>query len=129
MDNHNCRALLVTDMNFVQTIDINQIAIYVYAGNATDLKNCRSIGGHVAILAGTAISYNAKWHKTISTSSTEAEFIQKISAAMMAKYLRMIMIELKIEQKGPMMIFEDSTAAMMMANASEPNRRTHHIDM
>eukprot|EP00957_Ditylum_brightwellii_P036217 2743814-Ditylum_brightwellii.AAC.1 len=39
------------------------------------------------------------------------------------------MLALKVKQKSPTMIFEDSTAAIMMANASKLNGRTCHIDI
>eukprot|EP00957_Ditylum_brightwellii_P074752 5681325-Ditylum_brightwellii.AAC.1 len=72
-----------------------------------------SIKVHAAILAGAAIAYSAKWHKTISTSIMEAEFIQATSVAKMARYLRIIMLKLKVEQKGPMIVLIDNSAAII----------------
>eukprot|EP00957_Ditylum_brightwellii_P164073 12492499-Ditylum_brightwellii.AAC.1 len=74
MGNHTHRALLETNLKFAHPIDIDQISIYVDPVHTTGLKKCRSIGGHVAILAGSAIEYRGKWQKTVSTTSTEAEF-------------------------------------------------------
>eukprot|EP00957_Ditylum_brightwellii_P018657 1401522-Ditylum_brightwellii.AAC.1 len=39
------------------------------------------------------------------------------------------MLELKMNQEGSTMTFEDSTAAIMMANANKPNGRTRHINI
>eukprot|EP00957_Ditylum_brightwellii_P059463 4514280-Ditylum_brightwellii.AAC.1 len=47
----------------------------------------------------------------------------------LAKYLRVILEELSIEQRGPTTIYEDNAAAIMMANISKPNDRTRHIDI
>eukprot|EP00957_Ditylum_brightwellii_P091015 6929490-Ditylum_brightwellii.AAC.1 len=80
-------------------------------------------------MSGAAMDYSAKWHQTGTTSSTEATFIQATSTAKMAKYIRAILKELKINQHGPSIIYEDNTAAIMMANASKPNGRARHIDI
>eukprot|EP00957_Ditylum_brightwellii_P096130 7323968-Ditylum_brightwellii.AAC.1 len=34
-----------------------------------------------------------------------------------------------MEQEGPTMMYEDTDAAIMMANTSKPNGRTRHIDI
>eukprot|EP00957_Ditylum_brightwellii_P064498 4894677-Ditylum_brightwellii.AAC.1 len=65
----------------------------------------------------------------MATSSTEAEFVQAISAIKMAKYLHTILNELGIAQHKPTMVYEDNAAAIMMANANKPNDCTWHIDM
>eukprot|EP00957_Ditylum_brightwellii_P025685 1942946-Ditylum_brightwellii.AAC.1 len=70
------------------------MTIYLDTVHATNLKNIRFIEGHIAIMVGAAITYGANWHQIVSTSSTEADFIQATSAANMAKYLRIILVEL-----------------------------------
>eukprot|EP00957_Ditylum_brightwellii_P019400 1463436-Ditylum_brightwellii.AAC.1 len=80
-------------------------------------------------MTGAAIAYDAKWHQMVSTSSTEAEFVQVMSTAKIAKYLRIILKELCIKQKGPIIIYEDNATAIMITNASKLNGRTGHIDI
>eukprot|EP00957_Ditylum_brightwellii_P187709 14293377-Ditylum_brightwellii.AAC.1 len=80
-------------------------------------------------MTGAAVAYSAKWHQIMPTSSTEAEFIQATSVAQMAKYICMILKELKIKQQGPTIIYEDNAAAIMMANMSKPNKRTRNINI
>eukprot|EP00957_Ditylum_brightwellii_P041891 3172860-Ditylum_brightwellii.AAC.1 len=70
-------------------------------------------------MIGAAIAYSTKWHQTVFTSSIEAEFIQETYAAKIAKYIHAILKELKMEQDGPMMIYEDNATVIMMANASK----------
>eukprot|EP00957_Ditylum_brightwellii_P174696 13302068-Ditylum_brightwellii.AAC.1 len=82
----------------------NQLGMYVDATHATDLKYRQSIGGQVALFTGTAIAYSAKWQIIVATSSTEAEFVQAVSATKMAKYLCTVLNELGITQQGPTMI-------------------------
>ena len=85
------------DLRFVKPTTRMQLAIYVDAAHATDLRTRQSISGLVATLNGTAIAYKAKWQLTVSTSSTEAEFIAAVSAGKMAKHLRYILDELGVE--------------------------------
>eukprot|EP00957_Ditylum_brightwellii_P207227 15352063-Ditylum_brightwellii.AAC.1 len=66
---------------------------------------------------------------TVTTSSTETEFVQAVSATKMAKYLCTVLNELGIVQQGPTMIYKDNTAAILVANANKPNSRTRHIDI
>eukprot|EP00957_Ditylum_brightwellii_P171056 13021828-Ditylum_brightwellii.AAC.1 len=83
----------------------------------------------MAVITYTAIAYRAKWHQKVSTSLTEVEFIQATSAAKMAKYIQVILKELKIKQYGPTIMYKDNATAIMMVKASEPNRRTRHINI
>eukprot|EP00957_Ditylum_brightwellii_P126442 9638239-Ditylum_brightwellii.AAC.1 len=94
-----------------------------------DIKSRQSIGGHVTIMTGATIAYSAKRHQTVFTSLAEAEFIQATSITKMDKYTYVILKELKIEQDGPMMIYEDNAAAIMLANKNKPNGRTQHNDI
>eukprot|EP00957_Ditylum_brightwellii_P212240 15367126-Ditylum_brightwellii.AAC.1 len=103
----------------------DQLAIYVDAAHATDIKCKQSMGG--ALFAGTAIAYTTKWQITMVTSSTEAEFIQAISVAKMAKYLQTVLNELDIQQCEPTTFCEDNAAAIMMAYNNKPNGWTQHI--
>eukprot|EP00957_Ditylum_brightwellii_P186969 14238916-Ditylum_brightwellii.AAC.1 len=47
----------------------------------------------------------------------------------MVKYIQAIFKELKMEQGGPTMVYEDNAAAIMMTNTSKPNGRTRHINI
>eukprot|EP00957_Ditylum_brightwellii_P191462 14577143-Ditylum_brightwellii.AAC.1 len=86
MGNHKTRAPSETDLKFQHPSILDQLTIYVDAANIMNIKSRILIGGHVAVMAGTAIAYSAKWHQTVSISSTKAEFIQATSATKMAKY-------------------------------------------
>eukprot|EP00957_Ditylum_brightwellii_P178748 13615034-Ditylum_brightwellii.AAC.1 len=47
----------------------------------------------------------------------------------MAKYLKSVLNKLGIQQCGPIMIYEDNAAVIMMASNRRPNGRTLHIDI
>jgi hypothetical protein len=102
---------------------------YVDAAHATDLVSRRSVTGFVFCLAGGAIAYKSKLQATVSTSSTEAEFIAAVHAAKTAKYLRSVLTELGFPPDGPTRLHEDNQAAIAMINDSKPTPRSRHIDI
>ncbi|KAI2489070.1 gag-polypeptide of LTR copia-type [Fragilaria crotonensis] len=57
---------------------IAHLAGYVDAAHATDLSTRRSITGLAFMLCGGPIAYKSKVQSTVSTSSTEAEFIAAV---------------------------------------------------
>jgi hypothetical protein len=104
-----------------------QLTGYVDAAHANDVSTRRSVTGIVFTLCGGAISYRSKLQPTVSTSSTEAEFIAAVSAAKTALYLRSILHELGVTQHGPTILYEDNQATILMVNASRPTARSRHI--
>jgi hypothetical protein len=105
------------------------LAGYVDAAHATDLSTRRSITGLAFMLCDGPIAYKSKVQSTVSTSSTEAEFIAAVQAAKIAKYLRSILLELDYAQPGPTVLYEDNQAAILMINASCPTPRSQHINI
>ena len=83
---------------FPQPLDSTTLAGYVDAAHATDMTTRRSITGLAFMLCGGPIAYKSKVQSTVSTSSTEAEFIAAVQAAKIAKYLRSILHELDYTQ-------------------------------
>jgi len=123
---------LTSDPNlpsFPQPLSPTTLSGYVDAAHATDLTTRRSITGLVFMFCGGPIAYKSKVQSTVSTSSTEAEFIAAVHAAKIAKYLRSILHELNYTQLGPTVLHEDNEAAILMINASRPTPRARHIDI
>ncbi|KAI2510494.1 hypothetical protein MHU86_3914 [Fragilaria crotonensis] len=114
---------------FPQPQSPTELAGYVDAAHATDLTTRRSITGLVFMLGGGPLAYKSKIQSTVSTSSTEAEFLAAVHAAKIAKYLRSILLELGYPQLEPTTLFEDNAAAILMVNASRPTPRARHIDI
>jgi Reverse transcriptase (RNA-dependent DNA polymerase) len=124
--------IMTTDLSlpeFPEPQCSSTLAGYVDAAHATDLTTRRSITGLAFMLCGGPIAYKSKVQSTVSTSSTEAEFIAAVQAAKIAKYLRSILDELGYAQPGPTVLYEDNQAAILMINASRPTPRSRHIDI
>lgn len=110
-------------------IDPWQLACFVDAAHANDLRNRRSTTGYVFVYGGGAVSYRCKTQSITATSSTEAEFLAAVSAAKQAKYLRAILTDLGFSPPGPTPIYEDNQSAINMVNARIPTERSRHIDI
>ncbi|KAI2496066.1 retrotransposon [Fragilaria crotonensis] len=115
--------------DFPQSQVATELTGYVDAAHATDLHTRRSITGLVFMFGGGPIAYKSKIQPTVSTSSTEAEFIAAVHAAKIAKYLRSILLELGYPQTSPTTLYEDNAAAILMVNAQRPTPRSRHIDI
>ena len=102
---------------------------FVDADWSGDTKHRRSMTGFSIFLAGAPVIYKAKFQPTISLSSTESKFMSATEAAKAAKYLRTILNELGHFQNSATTLYEDNNAAIAMANAQRPTRRTRHMDI
>ena len=102
---------------------------YVDSDWAGDSKHRRSISGICLCFAGAPVIYRSRFQSTVSQSSTEAEFIAAAEAGKLALYLRSLLTDLGIDQTTAITLYEDNAAAVAMANASRPTRRTRHMDI
>jgi hypothetical protein len=93
------------------------------------LRTRRSVTGFVFCLAGGAIAYKSKLQSTVSTSSTEAEFIAAVHSAKTAKYLRLVLSDLGYLQHSATVLHVDNLAAVNMINDNRPTPRARHIDI
>jgi hypothetical protein len=110
-------------------IDLHQLVGYLDMAHATDLETQRSVTGYAFCYAGGTVTFKSKLQTTITTSSTEAEFVAGVSAAKVAKYLRSILWELNCTQEQPMPLYMDNEAAITMINERKPTTHSCHIDI
>ena len=80
-------------------------------------------------LAGALVVYRSRFQPTISLSSTESEFVAACKAGKLSLYLRSILSQLGLEPNNATQLYKDNAAAIAMANAKRPTRRTQHLDM
>ena len=102
---------------------------FVDADWAGDTKHRKSMRGLGLFLAGAPVVYRSRFQPTVSLSSTESEFIAAAEAGKMSLYLRSILTQLGLEPTGATTLYEDNNAAIAMANAQRPTRRTRHLDI
>ena len=99
------------------------------AAHATDLKTHRSVTGIAIYYGGAVIAWKSRLQPTVSTSSTEAEFLAAVHCAKMVIYLRSILQELNALRDGPTKLLIDNEAALKVINECRPTPRVRHIDI
>ena len=110
------------------TVDPTKYTLQVDASYSNDATHRKSVTGMIGRLAGGTVSYKTKFQDIIALSSTEAEFIAACDAGKNCLYIRSILDDLGIPQEAATIIYEDNKAAIAMANARRPTKRTKHID-
>ncbi len=107
--------------------DLDQLVGILDASHATDLKTRRSVTGLALYYAGAAIAWKSQLQPTVSTSSTEAEFLAAVCCAKLAIYLRSVLQELGVLKPGPTPLLIDNEAAMKVINERRATPRVRHV--
>lgn len=101
---------------------------YVDADLAGDTDSRKSTTGFVYTLGGTAVSWGSNLQKTVSLSTTEAEYIAISEAAKEMIWIQGFLEELgKKNQKGT--LYSDSQSAIFLAKNPAFHSRTKHIQI
>ena len=94
-----------------------------------DKNHRKSVSGMVLMLAGGTIYYKSCFQKSVSLSSTEAEFMAANEAGKAILYVRSILQDIGLHQCDATTLYEDNAGAVFMGNARQPTRRTRHMDI
>ncbi len=97
-----------------------------YAGD----KNTRqSVSGYVLYLNGALIAWRSKAQKTVTLSSTEAEYMALGDLCVEVLFVKMLLENMGFKITLPIEIEIDNTGAMFLAENSTTSQRTKHIDV
>ena len=95
---------------------------------AGDTETRKSVSGFVIYLCGAAISWRSKGQKSISLSSTEAEYMAISEVAMEILYIEGILKFLDQKLKYPIIVHVDNIGAVYLSKNATTGNRTKHID-
>jgi hypothetical protein len=107
------------DLQSVAMVDAN------YGSNRDDRK---SVSGAIYTVGGSITGWSSKTQKSVTLSSTEAEYCAMAMGAQEVMYARQLMNELGFGLK-PGIIFEDNTGAIFLARNRQVGQKTKHIDI
>lgn len=102
---------------------------YTDADWGSCLDDRHSYTGYAFILAGAAISWEAKKQRTVALSTMQSKYMSHTEAAKEAIYIRRFMEEVGFQLKGPTTIYCDNQAADKLARNPVFNSRSKHIDI
>jgi hypothetical protein len=102
---------------------------YVDSDWGSDTTHRRSVSGMCFMLDGGVVTYKTRFQKIVANNTTKEEFVAASDAAKMALYVRSILIDIGIDQTHATLLYEDNLGAYLMADAQQPTKRTHHMDI
>jgi histone deacetylase 1/2 len=102
--------------------------IYTDSDWAGDKDNRISVSGFIIFLLGAPIMWRSKGQRSVSLSSSEAEFYALSEASKEIKFIVQILISMGIPVTIPIIIRVDNVGAIFMADNSSASSRTKHMD-
>jgi len=97
-----------------------------YAGD----KDTRiSVYGYILYFCGAPIAWKSKGGKSVTLSSTEAEYVASSEIAKEAIFVKNILDSIGIKITLPIQICVDNVGAIYLANNYSTSQRTKHIDI
>jgi hypothetical protein len=88
---------------------------YIDADWANDINDCHSVGGHVCLLGGGAISWSAQKQRIVTQSSTEAEYIASTLATNESIWLHRLLCKIGQDQSNPIILNTNNQASILLA--------------
>ncbi|XP_014500935.1 uncharacterized protein LOC106761865 [Vigna radiata var. radiata] len=96
---------------------------------ATCPNTQRSTTGFCVFLGSSLISWKSKKQKTVSRSSTEAEYRALATTVCEIQWLRYLLQDLQIEESGTPVLYCDNRSARHIAHNQSFHERTKHIEL
>ena len=85
--------------------------------------------GYCFFLNGAVVSWSSKKQRTVSTSTTEAEYIALGHAAREAVWIRTFINKMKLEAVKDITLYGDNKMSIALTKNAESQHRTKHIDV
>ncbi len=105
-----------------------KLTAYVDSDYANDLETRRSTTGYVIMLGNGPVQWKSQLQKTVSLSSSEAEYKALSDCAKEVMSLKQVMEDLGLKRET-VTIYEDNVGAINIAENNMASKRTKHIDV
>jgi hypothetical protein len=105
-----------------------KLVVYSDSDWAGDKDNRRSVTGFMLFLNGVLIAWRSKLQKTVSLSSSEAEFYACGEAVKEVPFVVQILTFLGISVELPVIVHVDNVGAIFMSENVTSSTRTRHMD-
>jgi hypothetical protein len=105
------------------------MVMFVDSDHAGDKENRISVTGFILYLMNVPIVWRSKAQKSVTLSSSEAEYFALSEAAKEIKFVYMILQSMGIQIKTPIKVRVDNVGAIYMSGMNTTSNRTKHIDI
>ena len=95
---------------------------------AGDVDGRKSISGYIIYVQGCPISWRSKGQKSVSLSSTEAEYMAVSEVATEILFMKSMMDFLGVLVSLPIEVYVDNVGAIYLSKSATTSNRTRHID-
>jgi hypothetical protein len=112
-----------------KTEDDWDIVIYTDSDYGGDKESRISVTGYIVYLLGVPICWKSKSQRSVSLSSSEAEFISLSEGAKEIKFIVQVLMTMGIDVKLPVIVRVDNVGAIFMAENVTTSGRTKHVDI
>ena len=119
------RCLVLAPMKKNLTWDLKGYCDSDFAGDSDTRK---SVSGFVIYLCGAAIAWRSKGQKSVTLSSTEAEYVAISEVATEILYIAGILKFLNIPLEYPITVNVDNIGAIYLTKNATTGSRTKHVD-
>ena len=96
---------------------------------AGDTERRISVSGFILFLLGVPISWKSKGQKSVTLSSSEAEYVALSEAVKEIRFVYQILQSMKIEVQLPIIVRVDNVGAIYMSKGTVSSGRTKHVDV
>ena len=101
---------------------------YTDSDFAGDTDSRRSVSGFVIFINGCPVSWRSRGQKSVTLSSTEAEYVAVSEVATEILYIARMTEFLDNEMNYPIIVNVDNIGAIYLATTAKTGNRTKHID-
>jgi hypothetical protein len=95
---------------------------------AGDADNRKSVSGFIIYLNGCPIAWRSKGQKSVTLSSTEAEYVALSEVTTEIVFIAGVLEFLNVEIQYPIEVFVDNLGAIYLSKNATSGGRTKHID-
>jgi hypothetical protein len=94
-----------------------------------DKDNRISVTGYILYVLGVAVVWKSKAQRSVTLSSSEAEYVALSEAAKEIKFVVLILLSMGIRVKLPVIVRVDNVGAIFMTENTATTGRTKHVDI
>jgi len=96
---------------------------------ARDAETCMSVTGFCIFLLGVTICWQSKGQRSVTLSSSKAEYVALSEVAKEVKFVAQVMISMGIPVKFSIIVRVDNVRAIFMSENVTTSQITKHVDI
>jgi len=113
----------------VNMSELWSVTVFCDSDYAGDADTRISVTGYCLFLMGVPVSWKSRSQKSVTLSSSEAEFVALSEAAKEVKFVVQVLQSIGIEVELPVIVRVDNVGAIFIAENVTTSQRTKHIDV